>query len=119
MVRVQEEEQNNQPLTNLNVGGFFYLTMYYIYILYSETHDRYYVGYTSDVFRRLEEHNTNSRMTYTHKFGPWKLKTYFEVGENRAAAMKIEKYIKKQKSRKLIERLINEPGLFGQIAQLV
>ncbi len=43
----------------------------------------------------------------------------FECGKNRAIAMKIEKYIKKQKSRTLIEKMINGPELFGVLDQLV
>ena len=39
--------------------------MFYIYILYSESFDKYYVGYTSDITRRLEEHNTIKFMTFT------------------------------------------------------
>jgi predicted GIY-YIG superfamily endonuclease len=30
--------------------------MYTLYILHSETLDRYYVGYTNNIARRLEEH---------------------------------------------------------------
>ncbi|MFO7841503.1 MAG: GIY-YIG nuclease family protein, partial [Fidelibacterota bacterium] len=38
--------------------------MYFTYILYSETSDRYYIGYTSDLSKRLEKHNNgNSRST--------------------------------------------------------
>ncbi|HPT22655.1 MAG TPA: GIY-YIG nuclease family protein [Bacteroidales bacterium] len=31
--------------------------MYTLYILYSESFDRFYVGYTNDIERRLSEHN--------------------------------------------------------------
>jgi len=93
--------------------------MYHIYIIYSETHDRYYIGHTNDVIRRLQEHNTNPRMTYTHKFGSWILKASFPVNANRGDAIKIERYIKRLKSRKVIERLISEPGYFKKMAQLV
>ncbi len=91
---------------------------YYVYILYSLSYDRYYIGHTNDIFRRVEEHNTNSRMTYTHKYRPWKLKTHYEFG-SRSNAMKIEKYIKRMKSRKVIERLIQDSEYFNEIAQLV
>jgi putative endonuclease len=100
---------------------FLYLppAMFFIYILYSETADKYYVGYTNNPQRRLFEHNHNFRNTYTKKNGPWVLEAKFLVNNNRGDAMKLEKYIKKQKSRKVIERLINEPGFFESIAQLV
>lgn len=37
-------------------------------------------------------------MTYTHKFRPWVLKKSFKVNDNRGDVIKIERYIKKQKS---------------------
>ncbi len=50
--------------------------MYYVYHLQSENNpDRYYVGLTSDVERRLEEHNAGKSI-HTNKFRPWKLVTY-------------------------------------------
>jgi putative endonuclease len=38
---------------------------------------------------------------------PWELSCYFAVGEERASAMKVEKYIKKQKSKNFIKQLIS------------
>ncbi|MCB8994752.1 MAG: GIY-YIG nuclease family protein [Bacteroidales bacterium] len=35
--------------------------MFYIYILYSAKYDKYYVGHTDNVPRRLEEHNLLAR----------------------------------------------------------
>ena len=82
--------------------------MFYVYILYAEKHDIYYVGYTSNYNQRLIEHNTQEFFnTYTSKYRPWKLATVFQCGTNESDALKLERYIKKQKSRKLIEQLIN------------
>src|SRR5690625_1695004 len=94
--------------------------MFYLYILYSEISDKYYVGSSEDPWKRLVGHNTNPKTTYTSKHRPWKLKAVFEAGETRGEAVKIERIIKKQKSRKLIEKLI-EPGFkpTGKLAQLV
>ncbi len=39
------------------------LSMYYIYILYSENYDCYCIGYINDENPSLEEQNTNPRMT--------------------------------------------------------
>jgi len=75
----------------------FFVRMYYIYILYSERSDKYYIGYTSDYQRRLTEHNTTERSTYTSKHRPWRLEAVFECGESESEAMKLEAFIKKQK----------------------
>ena len=92
---------------------------FYIYILYSSSSDIYYVGYTHDFVKRLEQHNHSTNLTFTSKHRPWQLKVVFSCGQNEAEAMKIEKFIKKQKSRRLIEKLIAGCELEGVLAQLV
>jgi len=65
---------------------FLYLTldMFFIYILYSDTADKYYVGYSDNPQRRLYEHNNNFRNTYTKKNGTWVLKVQFLVNSQKA-----------------------------------
>jgi putative endonuclease len=92
---------------------------YYIYILYSETSDIYYVGYSDDYKRRFEQHNHADKVTFTSKHRPWALKVVYSCGTSQAAAMKIEKFIKNQKSRKLVEKLISGGEFTGLLAQLV
>ena len=96
---------------------------FYLYILYSGGSDRYYVGQTNNVQARLKDHNSGDRPTqstkYTFKHRPWELKCSFCVGEDRGLAMKVERYIKKQKDRRFIEKLIRYCGEEGKLAQLV
>jgi len=40
--------------------------MFYIYILYSVSSDKFYVGYTNDPYRRLIEHNTKPFNTHNY-----------------------------------------------------
>ena len=82
--------------------------MYYIYILYSSGSDRYYLGYTDNPARRLLEHNTSPHLSYTFKHRPWEMKAYFEISESKSEAIRIERYLKKQKSRSLIEELMKK-----------
>ena len=83
------------------------LTMFYIYILYSRSADKFYIGQTPDVQKRLHEHNNPvEKSKYTAKYIPWELILYFPVSNERGDAMKIEKFIKAQKSRKFILKLI-------------
>ena len=94
--------------------------MFYIYIIYSPAADKYYVGYSSDPQRRLIEHNTKPFNTYTSKHRPWILKVWFECSESEQEAILIERFIKKQKSRKLIEQLRDHTFIpSGILAQLV
>jgi len=92
---------------------------YYIYILYSETSNIYYVGYSDDFKRRFEQHNHSGNITFTSKHRPWVLKAVYSCGNKQADAMRIEKFIKNQKSRKLIEKLIEGGDFTAILAQLV
>ena len=94
--------------------------MYYIYILYSPSFDKYYVGYSSDPLRRLTEHNTKPFNTYTSKYRPWFLKATFKCSEIEREAIWAERFIKKQKSRRLLQQLC-DPSFVptGFLAQLV
>jgi len=91
--------------------------MFYVYLLYSPDHDKYCIGHTDEPEKRLEEHNSNPRMTYTHKFRPWTLVKYFQVNQYRGDALKLERFIKKMKSRAFIIRLLEEEKLFFDIAK--
>ena len=82
--------------------------MFKVYILYSETLDRYYVGYTNDLDRRINEHN-RKKGKYTDSGIPWKL-VYTEDYEVKLKAMEREKYIKLRKSRRFIESLVSGKG---------
>ncbi|MEP6845511.1 MAG: GIY-YIG nuclease family protein [Panacibacter sp.] len=55
--------------------------MYYIYIIYSASADKYYLGYSNDPQRRLTEHNTKPFNTYTSKHRPWILNAVFQCRE--------------------------------------
>ncbi len=92
---------------------------YFIYILYSIKSDVYYVGYTSNIKTRLHQHNFGERLTYTSKHRPWELKALFYCSESESDAVRIESFIKKQRNRLFIERLITSDQLTGILAQLV
>ena len=46
--------------------------MYYVYILESEKSGRHYVGLTSNLKRRLTEHN-EGKVKSTKRYRPWKI----------------------------------------------
>ncbi len=72
--------------------------MHYTYILQSQQNpDRFYIGYTSDLKRRLAEHNSGKSI-HTNKFLPWKIKNYIAF-ENAAKAAEFEKYLKSGNGR--------------------
>jgi len=76
----------------------------FLYIIYSNSKDRYYVGHSDNLLRRIPEHN--AARCIASKFGvPWTL-VFSKSFNSRAEAMKEEYRIKRMKSRKYIERLI-------------
>ena len=70
-----------------------------VYILFSKTKDRYYVGYTSDMDARLIRHNHDSK-GFTGKVSDWKI-VYTEAFPAKQPAMLREKQIKSWKSREI------------------
>jgi putative endonuclease len=81
---------------------------YITYILYSPKLDKYYTGSCENIAIRINQHNTG-RNTSTKPGIPWELK-YTETYNTRSEAQSREAEIKKKKSRKYIEWLINSIG---------
>ncbi|MCH7398315.1 GIY-YIG nuclease family protein [Belliella sp. DSM 107340] len=93
---------------------------FYLYILYSSIFDKFYIGYSADPWRRLEQHNSGRVHKFTSSYRPWELAAVFKIGSDRCMAMKIEKFIKKQKSKILLKKLIDVDFVpEGFLAQLV
>ena len=65
---------------------------YYVYVLLSEKDNQFYTGYTSNLRRRLEEHQA-AKVTSTKYRLPLKL-IYFEGCLNQQDATRREKYLK-------------------------
>ena len=80
--------------------------VYYVYILFSPSKKKYYIGYTGDeLSERISKHNSNHK-GFTGKIGDWKL-MYEEIFADKNLAMKRELKIKSWKSRIVIEELIS------------
>ena len=81
-----------------------YSLMYTLYILYSKSLSKYYVGYTNDLTRRLNEHN-RIKGKFTDSGIPWDL-VHTEIFNTKKDAMAREKFIKSMKSKKFIIELV-------------
>ncbi len=82
------------------------MAYFYCYILYSKTLDKYYVGYSADIVGRLKKHNKNHK-GFTGAAHDWEI-VYHEKFETKQAALIRESQIKKWKSRRKIEYLIEK-----------
>jgi putative endonuclease len=45
--------------------------MYTVYVLYSKSTNKIYIGFTSDIEQRLISHNHPGNKGWTRKFYPW------------------------------------------------
>lgn len=81
--------------------------LHYVYLLQSLKNQSLYIGCTSDLKKRLLEHNQNESY-HTSKYAPWRL-IYFEGYVSKVDAYSREKQLKlhKQGLRRLKERLRN------------
>ncbi len=79
---------------------------YYIYILASKKNGTLYIGVTSDLIRRVQEHKAKIADGFTKKYNVDKL-MYYEQTENVNSALDREKSLKKWKRDWKI-RLIEE-----------
>ncbi len=72
---------------------------YYVYILYTEKFDKFYIGQTNNIFDRLQRHNSGSEKA-TKPYVPWILLWYTEK-PSRAEAMILEKKLKNLSKERL------------------
>jgi len=84
----------SRPLRNnlFEVNLISFIAKFCTYILKSKASDEHYFGHTSNLKKRLAEHNL-SLSAYTKKFIPREL-IYFEEFESRSEAMILEKLFK-------------------------
>ena len=75
--------------------------MYYIYVLKSEIDNNYYVGYSSDLKNRVEQHNTGL-VASTKNRRPLQL-IYYEACLNQQDATHREKYLKTSWGKRYIK----------------
>jgi putative endonuclease len=78
--------------------------MSWVYIL-SLNNGKYYIGSTNNLQQRISDHS-HGKSPYTKKFLPIKLEFSQEYPDI-SSANKMERYLKKLKSRKIIKQIIN------------
>src|SRR5207237_1312952 len=87
---------------------------YFVYVLWSETGQRFYTGIAEDPDYRLEQHNDSERKHWAVRFRPWRI-VHKELQPDFAAARRRENELKKQKGGKgFFEKTGLDPALFGR-----
>ena len=77
---------------------------YVVYILHNISADKFYIGYTNDITRRLWQHNHRG-VGWTKNYKPWEV-VYTKSFGTKIDAMKIERYLKSLKNREVIKKCI-------------
>ena len=78
-----------------------------VYVLASTKDNSWYIGFSSDLDKRLKEHNSGKTITTSKKM-PWKI-IYYEVSFNKLDAIAREKYLKSGMGRRYLKnRLKNQ-----------
>ncbi|MES2554834.1 MAG: GIY-YIG nuclease family protein [Bacteroidota bacterium] len=77
------------------------MSEFVVYILYSPSADRIYIGFTSDLINRIASHNIFSKSGHTVRYRPW-IVAHVEFLETKKDAMNREKSLKGGQGRKWI-----------------
>lgn len=80
--------------------------MFYVYILESIKNQSLYIGYTTDLGKRFEEHNRNLNFS-TKANAPWEV-IHYEAYRNKDDARRREKYLKTSQGGRLLKRMLKE-----------
>jgi putative endonuclease len=84
---------------------FYFLVMYKVYVLYSKSYNKIYIGYSSNLEERLRSHNELGTKGWTIRYRPWEL-LHSETFEDKSQAMKREKELKSYRGREYIRKLL-------------
>jgi putative endonuclease len=76
--------------------------VYYVYVLHSETDLGLYIGFSSNLRRRLAEHNAGLATATAHR-GPWKL-IYYEAYVTELDARGREEFLKSGSGRTFLRK---------------
>ena len=77
----------------------------YVYILKSSINNKYYIGCTNDLGRRLKDHNSGRNVS-TKNGAPWIIIYYEEVKDQKEAYQR-EKQIKSYKGGNAFKKLLS------------
>ena len=75
--------------------------MFYVYILYSSSLEKFYVGITDNIERRIAQHNS-ARGKFTSRGSPWEVIAKIECN-SRSEAMGLETQIKKRGIKRYLQ----------------
>ena len=82
------------------------MTFYYVYVLFSEKDRKLYIGFSSDVFKRLKEHEDGENISTANR-RPLRL-IYYEAHLNKADALRRESYFKSTSGKRTLQIILKD-----------
>ncbi len=82
------------------------IKFYYVYVLLSKLDDKFYIGFTEDLRKRLKEHNDGKSFA-TKCRRPFEL-IFYEAYRNKYDALRREKYFKSTKGKTSLKSMLKE-----------
>ncbi len=88
-----------------------------MYVLYSESIDRFYIGSCLNLVERLKQHNDHTfDKSFTRRAKDWKI--FFRMDNlTHSESLQIEQHLKKMKSRKYLNNLSLYPEMKDKLYQ--
>ena len=87
------------------MSGLITKVVFYLYLLKSERCNRFYIGSTNSLERRLLQHNVTGH-GFTKSCRPWIL-VYTETFSTRSEAVRRERYLKSLKNKEKLVSIVN------------
>ncbi len=89
--------------------------MHYLYILYSKSSQKFYIGETNDINERMLKHNNHSYSnSFTKIANDWEIVLSF-ICNDRDEALYLERFIKKMKSKTFNNKIIADSSILRDI----
>lgn len=88
----------------------YYMQFHYVYIFRSVEKNFIYTGYTTDLKRRLKEHNNGEELSTKH-YAPFEL-IHYEAYKNKSDAHRREQYLKTTKGKTTLRTMLKD--FFGK-----
>lgn len=79
---------------------------YYVYVLLSQKDNKFYIGFTNDIKRRMREHNQGKNPSTSYRL-PLEL-IYYEAHLNKEDVRRRERYFKTTKGKTTLRQLLRE-----------
>ena len=90
---------------------------HFVYILFSQSADRFYIGETCDVTERLSQHNSGFyKNSFTKQATDWAVFLTIEC-QSRRQAIEIESFIKKMRNRNFYFKIKENRDIINDLLQ--